>query len=585
MQAFFSKLWADKRFRVSCAAVIVICLAAHGFAYTNASFLHDRATYFAPVSFDTAYRAKWMAQFWDCLIYFSYLPWLSGVLVTLMFLASIYMMVDMLRIRQPWVIWLIAGICVTHSSVIFAHLYWPTEILAALPMAAASAWFWSRENYPLPVRMGVSGIFMALSLASYGSYASVGPFLVIIVLLFQLIDGEDWKKVFKRGLEYVGTFLLGLIIYYVVLRLFLHFQNMELTGYLGEDRLMNQFPGIVEILGFIKTACQSTLTYFSTDPVLVVIFFLAMILLFREIQQAGKRLAKPANVLLLLFLLGVMPLCAGLIYVLAFGFAHGLMIFGYAMPLVLTAVLLDRGSERSPMPKRFLNWAILTAAAILCLLAIAAVKKGNCSLQLLHLAVLVGLVAYFLAMWIWRIGTRGNRANTFALAIQKSAHVLTGPVICGVLMLIFCVTVYEGILTANLVYAKADQIDISTKSMTTRVMAQVESCEGFEGTETLVLYGSATSNPYLYFDDGISQQEVSFGLTNYGQIMADVAYTYAAVFPSVLKVNANSALPIAYVTPDYAPEEQELISAMPVYPAKDSVKKIGDTIVVKLSEE
>lgn len=587
MQTFFSRLWADKRFRVSCAAVVVICLAAHGFAYANSSFLHDRASYFGPVLFDSSGRAKWMAQFWDCLIYFSYIPWLSGVLVTVMFLASIYMMVDVLRIRQSWVIWLIAGICITHSSVIYAHLFWPTEILAALPMAVASAWFWSRENYPLPVRTGGGGVFMALSLASYGSYASVGPFLVIIVLLFQLIDSEDWKKVFKRGLEYVGTFLLGLIIYYVVLRLFLHFQNLELLTYAGENRLTDQFPGIVEILGFIKTAYQSTLKYFFSDPALTTILFLAMVLLFGEIQKTGKRLAKPANILLLLFLLAVMPLCAGLIYVLAFGFAHGLMVFGYVMPLVLAAVLLDRGFERPNMPKGLLGWVVFAAVGGLCLLIIFIVKKGIYPLRPLHLIVLAGLAVYLLAPWVQELWAKKDTEGAVsALAIHKNAHALASVISWGVLMLMFCVITYRGVLTANLVYVKADQIDISTKSMTTRVMAQIESCEGFEGTEMVVLYGSATSNPYLYFEDGISQQEINFNLSNYGQIMADVSYTYASVFPVVLKTDANSVLPLSYYYPDlYTLEEQETIAAMPVYPANDSVKKIGDTIVIKLSEE
>lgn len=597
MQAFFSRLWADKRFRVSCAAVAVICLAAHGYAYANSSFLHDRQYYFGPVIFDSATRSKWMAQFWDCLIYFAYIPWLSGVLVIGMFLVSIYMMVDMLRIRQSWVIWLISGVCITHSTVIFAHLYWPTEILAALPMAAASAWCWSREACPLPLRMVVGAFFMGLSMASYGAYACVGPFLVIMVLLFRLIDGEDWKKILLRGLEYIGTFFLGMVFYYVVLRLFLHVQHLALLDYANESRLTGQFPRITEILEYVGLAYQVALAHFCRDRFLSIITFGGVVLLFREIQQSGKRLAKPANIFLLVFLLTVIPLCVGLIYVLAFGYAHNLMTFGYAMPLILIAVLVDRGFEMPHRPQGVFGWLSFALAGIFSILVIAAVSvmlpessaihEIYYPLQAVHLIILIGPVFYLSVPYITTINLKKwDRQGKISLAAQKNTRALVGAISGCLLILMLCITVYKGVLTANLVYVKADQIDISTKSMTTRVMARIESCEGFEGTETVVFYGDASSNPYLYFDDGISQQESALNLADYGQIMADVGYTVSGTFPPILKTNANSALPFSYYYAGiYTPEEEETIAAMPVYPANDSIKKIGNTILIKLSEE
>lgn len=586
MQTFFSRLWADKRFRVSCAAAAILCWAAHGFAYANTTFLHDRYCYFLPISFDSVSRAKWMAQYWDYLTYFAYIPWLSGVLITIFFILSVYMIVKVLDVRRPWAIWLIAGICVTHSSVILAHMYWPTEILAALPLAAASAWCWKKTERPITWRMGMGAFFMGLSMASYGGYASVGPSLVIGALLLSLIDGGDWRELFRRGLEYVGTFLLGTVFYYAVLRLLLHIQNFELFAYYNENRLTEDFPGVGEILSLVVTAYQTTLRYFRDQRVLMLALFLGLVLIFARILRTGKKFFKPANLLLLAFLLGVLPLSVGLIYVLSFGSAHWLMLFGYALPLILLAALLDRAYEPGESgPKGALAWVeiLLSAVGLAAFIAVVykALPAGAYTLRHVHLALMAGLALYFLVPLV--IAALPKKAGTERQEIRKHKRTFLH-IPAFLLTVVLCVLAYRGVLTANLAYVKMDQIDTTTKSMTTRIMERIEACEGFEGTETLTFAGSVSSNPYLVFDDGRPEQEALF--SELGTLYTDVGYTYASLLPVLLKTDSNNALPMAYYdAANYTPEEQELVAAMPVYPANDSVKKIGDTIVIKLSEE
>lgn len=147
------------RLKHSCVATAILCFVTHAFTYYNASFIHDRCILNFSVTFDSAMRTKWMDQYLDLLTGFAYLPWLTGILTIFFFMISIYLLVDILEIRYVVSVWLIAGVCITQSSVVNAHMYWPHEILAALPFAVISAWIWKNEKIGRIVRV-VAGAFL-----------------------------------------------------------------------------------------------------------------------------------------------------------------------------------------------------------------------------------------------------------------------------------------------------------------------------------------------------------------------------------------------------------------------------------------
>ena len=188
---FIDEIFNNIRFKISCISTIILCMIAHAYSYFNATLIHDRCTYFMDPALNGAIRAKWLANYVDILTGFAYVPWLSGVLTIVFLLISVYLIVEILDIRKAWSIILVAGLCVTYYSVLGAHLYWPHEILAALPMACISAWIWTKRECKTVIRILGELIFVGFSLAIYGAYTPVAPALVLLVCLTELLKGEN----------------------------------------------------------------------------------------------------------------------------------------------------------------------------------------------------------------------------------------------------------------------------------------------------------------------------------------------------------------------------------------------------------
>ena len=255
------KVWNDVKFRIAVISTMIICLIAHAYSYFNITLAHDRMTYFMEPVYDSAARAKWFAQILDMLTAFAYVPWLFGLL-TMVFLAiSVYLIVKILEIRNAFSIVIVAGLCVTNFSVLGAHFYWPHELVAALPMACLSAWFWTKKEWSIVIRVFGELFFVGLSLATYGAYTSVAPTLVLLVCVTELIKGEEWKNVLRRGSEYIVTFFAGMAFYYIVQRALLYFQGIQLFNYMGENKLV-EGVSLFEIIEYILLAYWKTIKYY-----------------------------------------------------------------------------------------------------------------------------------------------------------------------------------------------------------------------------------------------------------------------------------------------------------------------------------
>lgn len=566
-------------------------MAAHAFAYFNATYFHDRSGMFSSIQFDSAVRAKWMAQYIDLLTVFAYLPWLFGVLVLIFLAFSVYMIVYVLEIKYTLNIWLIAGICITNASVINAHMYWPHEILAALPLALISAWVWKKEELYPAVRIGAGALCVGASLACYGAYTSVAPCIVIISLLFALIDGQEWVKLFKRGIEYVVTFLTGMVFYYIVLRLFLNFQEISLISYADENRLVDGFPGLFEIFALMKQAWFSAVVSFHEGMSIRLMMILSISLLVVQIVRQRGKMFPIVNFLFIFFLFCIFPLSVGLIHVMAFGKVHGLMKFSYAMPFIGMIVILDREVQRlSVKDSKFkLNKGGIFGILSLMILVGCAVFINHISgrLRVVCLGIMACAGVYMVYLWILeRFGTeirKEDGACSFPKTSQGKTAVCT--VVCA-LTLLMCLKVYHGILMANMAYIQLDKMDTANKSFTTRLLGRVESCEGFEGTEVIALIGNINENAYIsaadltgkstwdYWDEEIMFDGFKHGITN------------TNVLRGLMRTDTGCPLSCQELSVErYSVEEQEIINQMPDYPMNGSVKKIGDTIVVKLSKE
>ncbi len=533
----FEAIIKNTRLKTSFLAGCVMTLLAHAYGFFNTSFMNDRIAFFRDPDFDFASTGKWFAEVVSGLRYYSYLPWLIGVLEMIFVSVSVYATIEVLKINRTLSIWIVAGLYVTNVSFIIGNFYSGDTFSFALVMAALSAWFWSlKENEGknavtdafrrhFSLRLIFGAVTTALSLAVYGSYASVAPTLILLGAMALWFQGKKSGYIMKRVGEYVITYGAGMVIYYVILRIVLKVRNIEMLSYMGEDRLVHG-ASAKEILSFAGMAYENPIKHWlgmdglNTIParVSIIILIVAVILFFIQLVYHRELLRDPARAIVLLILALIFPFSAGLICVMAFGSVHYLMIFTYV------------------------------------LLYVGVVKLAESSL----------------------------------FSTQKKFQRVILRTIVTVEVILLGATIYRGAILSNMTYSALELSYTASKSIATRLMDRIEGCEGAYGEEMVVFIGDLADNEYFRRPPEVGQywrSKIGFlGLPVYS-----TSFAYLGNTRSFLQDVMGFYRSIAYYIPGsgsgaYTEEDEEMIASMPVFPADGSVRKIGETIVVRLSE-
>ena len=521
----FTNVWNNQRFKISCIATVVMCFAAHAYSYFNATFLHDRTRYFMTPVFNGALRGKWLANYIDVLTNFAYLPWLCGMLSMIFLAVSVYLIVKILDVKKGLSIFLIAVLCVTDNAVLGAHFYWPQEILAALLMACLSAWIWTKEEWHLGARIFGESVLLGFSLATYGAYTSVAPTLVLLVSITALIQGKEWKSVLRRGLEYIVSFFAGMAFYYVIQRSIVYFQDLEMFSYMGEDKLMTGIT-LPEIFELIKIAYRNTIEY-----------YLGIYRVFAE--PMSPKLAR--------FIILV-----------------GAMLFIY--------LIIKKWKQIRTVGAKVLI-VLLVLAAPLSAGLIWIMSFGNVHFLMTFTYVLLYVYLIKIAEDVYEMISVENLRAEFKIV----------PVLLLCMVLIWG---YRNILVCNMAYMRLEESYTVSKSIATRLLDRIETCDGFEGTENVAFVGNLSKSEY-FSQSPIANNET---LDIFNKIaLADKSvvhgFTYDYSMYQFLNNIMHSSLELrSYSRERFSEEENEIISELTTFPADDCVVKLDDTIVVKLSE-
>lgn len=537
----FEKMIANKRLLNTFAATCVLTIVAHGFNFFNSTFANDRVTYFGEPPIGSEIGGKWFTQFYTWMRGYSYLPWLMGVLSILYLTVSVYIAVDILRIERTLSIWLIAGLYTTNVSVITANFYGMDDFMFALMMGSLSVWAWYLKDSTcqgkivalfrkhVSLRVIVSLVAMGMCAGVYGSYASVAPTLAILGCIALLMNGETVRYVFLRALEYVATLGIGLAFYYMMLRIFLVVHGTTMQSYMGEDRLINGATGS-EMIEFVKMAYKNTLnnwrghyegnsSYASMPEWMAIVFLVVGGILFAiQIYRCRDVFCHIKSILLLMLFLVLFPFSAGLIYVMAFGNVHYLMIFSFVYFYVAIVKLAEMcyADESKPINSR--KWILIIGKVVSCLTVI-----------------------------------------------------------------LLCVFVYYGIRTANIAYNGMEKKYTVSKSIATRLIDRIESTEGYDGTEIIVLVGHIMDGDY--FKDASGAKYWKNVVSGLGVAGESTSFSHIGITPFFLIDVMGFSRPVQLYSADiFTEDQQSYIAEMPWFPADGSVEKIGNTVVVKLSD-
>lgn len=319
---------------------------------------------------------RWFLHYISALNMYLEMPALIGVLSLVFMALAAALMVRLLNIRGSLWAALIGVSLIAFPSVAYTYLYMFTAsayffgvFLAVLGVYLASRGRWGFLWGAIPLAFAV-GIYQAYISAAIG-------LCLIMVMLCALDNDQPWKKVFMRGLRYVGFLAAGMALYLVILKIFLAVKQLHLLSYLGMSSTAGSYP-LAKLphtiarayKGFIEYFFIGSVTKYTTLVSSLVHLLLALLLVWLFIRMARRNKLSAQS--------AAIAVCMGLLLPLGLNFSQILapessptpiMKFAFVLVYVLVLAMLDRCPGKSD---KLLKWgrcaglAMMAAALFYC---------------------------------------------------------------------------------------------------------------------------------------------------------------------------------------------------------------------------
>lgn len=245
----------------------VTIFIVHGSKFFNVLCWHDDAQYIFRGWNTGLCHGRWFHHILSSIIEYTsgheILPVFSGIISALCIALIACLIFDLFeikdyRIQLPLILIFCAIPSVTgHFGYIGSAGY---DFIGKL-LCVAGAYIVCRGNSSKKGLLAfiVGAILFACSLGEYQCYV---PFYLTILLAYftkeVLTSQKSWKEYFSKAIYFVGSSIIGLGLYLVILKLFLAFSGKELTSYAGTDTF-----GIVGISEYVKRVVFAYTDFFS----------------------------------------------------------------------------------------------------------------------------------------------------------------------------------------------------------------------------------------------------------------------------------------------------------------------------------
>ena len=513
--------------RAVIAAFVCCFLAgyiAHLFAYTNIVPNADGISRVADPQQMTI-SGRWFLHYATAWNGFVQAPAVIGFFSVLFLSLAAALTVSLLKIRSAVIGGLIGAVMIVFPTIAYTNLYLFTASAYCFGILLAVLSVWVTTRYRLGFLAGMA--LLACAVGTYQAYLAVAVSLSLIwLLLYGLEEDRKAGELVRAGLKMLLYLILGLALYFLILKLFLWIKDLKLLSYKGIGSFGESLT-LGTLLTNIGSAYEKCIQYFFiprsfstyTTPAAVVCnaaLALAGLWAFVLVIRRNRCLKRPGTFMLLLVLCGLLPL--GLNLTVLMGEAMPIMRYALVFAYVLVLALVDQaaGGEQSATGEK---------------------KSG-----------------------------KRNRTVGAYLPILRRLLALCGAL--GLLLVSF--------QTDNTVYTMSATAHRATESFATRLVERVESTPGYvNGMEVVIIGGFPRS---VYHND-----IETFGL------LEDYSNLSSTVIPLNKQVYyyLNDWLNVPWQEPEedtlIRVAASQGFQQMPLYPSDGSIVISGDRVIVKLA--
>ena len=279
------------------------------------------------------------------------LPTVNGLLFLLLIAVPAGLLVSVFRIRNRASAALMGVLFAVFPSAFstLAFRYTAVYYGVAILLSVAAVWLFQRCSWGF----FLSALCIACSLGIYQAYVPITIGMFVLMLLQEsLSDDADFRKLLRRSLACCGVLLLGLLLYYVFLKLTLCLYGTQLSDYQGVSSMgklsLSGIPGLIYEAFYsacmlpVKDYCGLAAMKLIKAAYLLIGLFSGVLLVFLLI----KRVRKPSIRLFSLLLCAVFPVAVNFVVIMCpDSWIYTLMVYSLVLISYVPLILLNQLTE------------------------------------------------------------------------------------------------------------------------------------------------------------------------------------------------------------------------------------------------
>ena len=367
-------------------------LLIHMFGLVNILHNYDSIAV-APDGYGTGITSgRWLLTFlgnWNSKLTGGFnLAWFDGILGILLLSVSAYFLIKIFNIKSPVFSALLAIGFVSFPAVSSCMLFRYTLSYYALAvlMAVLAAYFVIKGNKKYIVLWVIlSGFLSACALGIYQSYLPLTASVFVLYLIQQTIqDKNNWKQILKQGLIYLLCLILGVVFYFLILKLALIYYGAELSNYQGINTMgklsLKDLPRLLlsSFTTFFIMPIKNTYKLVPTRVMVIIYLLWDIAFAFFIVYNLAKRKARPMQWIMVGILCIFFPIAVNLIMIMcANSWVYTLMVYSYVMVLFMPVVGFEALPEPEEKFKKFHRNVSISLAVLLGLAVFAYAYGAN----------------------------------------------------------------------------------------------------------------------------------------------------------------------------------------------------------------
>lgn len=273
-------------------------------------------------------------------------PSVNFILVIIILPIISLLICDIFKIKNKKNMILISLIISTFPSLAlsFSYLFMVEIYMTSLLLAVLAVWLSTKWKYGfIP-----GSLCIALSLGNYQSYIAVSVSLIIIYVIKETIDKK--KEILKDILKLFIMGILGIIIYFIILKVLLLINKTSLSNYKGADSMgippISEWPKLIfrtykHFIGYFIGKSYFRVSIFEST-IRILTITLTFILLINKITKE-KFYKNKTNIIIFIILIVLIPFTFNIVDFMAFkADLTSLQIYSFSSLYLLIILILDK---------------------------------------------------------------------------------------------------------------------------------------------------------------------------------------------------------------------------------------------------